>query len=59
MSFLNDLVNVVINNEGDFFTSGLRTAINNYNETKKLFTGLTFVILGVAVLSLFIRSFLW
>lgn len=59
MSFLNDLVNVVINNEGDFFTSGLRTAINNYNVTKKLFTGLTFVILGVAILSLFIRSFLW
>ena len=56
MSILDEMLKLVSDNEGDFFTSGLATAKKNYKETKKLFTGLTFVILGVAIVSLFIRS---
>ena len=44
MGFIGELISAALENQGDFFTSGLRNAINNYYETKKLFTTLSFII---------------
>ncbi len=56
MGFIGELISAALENQGDFFTSGLSNAINNYYETKKLFTTISFIIGAVCLAALFIRA---
>ena len=59
MGILEEIVSGVLDNQGDFFTSGLRNAINNYYETKRMYSVLS-VIIGVICLgALFIRALIF
>ncbi len=59
MGLLGEFISAALENQGDFFTSGLRNAINNYYETKRLFTILSLGIGTVCLSALFIRAIIF
>lgn len=59
MSLLKDLAELVLENPNDFFTSGLQQAQENYRETKRLFTMLSFIIGVVCLGALFVRAIIF
>ena len=58
MGLFREILSVVLENEGGFFTSGLRSVIDDYYETKRDFTILTLIIGVVCLVALFIRALL-
>lgn len=56
MGVFSEFISGVLENQDDFFTSGLSNAINNYYETKRLFTILSIVIGVVCFGALFVRA---
>ena len=54
MSAIKDLI---LNNDGDFFTSGLKNAENSLAQTKKDFTILTIITAVICIISFAIRVF--
>lgn len=59
MGLLGEFISTALDNQGDFFTSGLRNAINNYFETKRLFTILSLIIGAICLGALFIRTIIF
>lgn len=59
MGLLSEFISAALENQGDFFTSGLNNAINSYYETKRLFTILSFIIGAVCLGALFVRAIIF
>ena len=59
MGLFREILSAVLENEGDFFTSGLMNVIDGYYETKRDFTKLTLIIGVVCLVALFIRALLF
>ena len=56
MGVFGEILYEVLDNQGDFFTSGLGNAIRNYHETKHLFSILSCVIGVLCLVGMFIRA---
>ena len=56
MSAIKDLI---LNNDGDFFTSGLEGAKKSLSQTKADFTSATIILSLICIISFAIRAFLF
>lgn len=56
---INMIKNTILDNEGDFFTSGLKNAENSLFETKRDFTKITMFLSIICIITFAIRAFMF